>query len=349
MLHRASFIGLFALVACAASSNDVASSNDDVTSVASTSPRTVINQGADSIIRSGDTVFYTDFVNIEVRSVPVAGGASKVLWKGRTQPMDQLGDIAIDERDLFFVEDGQILRIPQDGGRWDILVRNATDFPGDIDLDDHFVYWTSGSIDHAVIRRVAKEGGALETIYDGPRGGNGISVKDGFVYFFGGDRSAPADKSHYLMKVEARPHGAVSEIARIENGTRDITLSGDEIFFANKSGEPGATGEWGIRAVSKNGGAIRTVAALGDSNDVQPYSLRASGNSLYWSQSMTFDWSKSPPGQGDAKIFSLATSGTTPPKELATKLDGAPTLALTDDTCPVWGGRFEIATVDHCK
>lgn len=347
MLKPVSFVALLSLAACATQGNDAASSANDVTGApAPASVRTVISSGADAIARSGDTIFYTDFQNIELRSVPVAGGASKVLWKGRSQPMDQLGDIALDDKDVFFVEDGQILRIPQGGGRWDIVIRNSKDFPGDIDLDDHYVYWTSATIDYAVIRRVSKDGGAPETIYDGPRGGDGIAVKDGFVYFFGLDRDAPSsDKTEWLMKVEAKPHGAVTEIAKIEGGAREITLSNDEIFFANKAGDPAS---WAIRAVSKNGGDVRTVATLGESNDLQPYSLTASANKLYWSQSMTFDWHQSPPGQHDAKVLSIATTGATAPREVATQLDGAPLLAVSGDACPVWGGRFEIATVDRC-
>jgi hypothetical protein len=348
MLKRASFAALFALVACASGGphDDPAASADEV-NASSAAVRTVTSSGADAIARGGDTVFFTDFEHVELRSVPVAGGASKVLWKGRTQPMDQLGDIALDDKDIFFVEDGQILRIPQEGGHWDIVIRNSTDFPGDIDLDDSYVYWTLGTVDHALIRRVSKNGGAPETIYDGPRGGNGIAVKDGFVYFFGLDRTAPdTDKTQYLMKVEAKPHGAVTELATIENGAREITLSGDEIFFANKSGEPAA---WGIHAVKTSGGAPRTVATLGESNDVQPYSLTAAGDTLYWSQSQTFDWHASPPGKHDAKILSIATTGATAPHEVAADLDGAPILAAIEGQCPVWGGRFDIATVDHCR
>jgi hypothetical protein len=349
MLKRASFLALLSLVACASSgANDSGSSADEVKGApAPATVRTVAPSGADMIARNADTIFYTDFQNVELRSVPVAGGPSKVLWKGRTQPMDQLGDIALDDRDIFFVEDGQILRIPQGGGHWDIVIRNSTDFPGDIDLDEQYVYWTTGTIDHALIRRVAKDGGAPETIYDGPRGGDGISVKDGFVYFFGLDRTAPdSDKTEWLMKVEAKPHGAVTELARIEGGARDITISGDELFFANKMGHPAS---WGIRAVPKNGGSLRTVAELGESNDLQPYSLSAASNTLYWSQSMTFDWSKSPPGQHDAKVLSIATTGAAAPTELATNLDGAPILAVAENACPAWGGRFEIATVDRCR
>ncbi|MFO0737174.1 MAG: hypothetical protein U0270_14895 [Labilithrix sp.] len=355
MLKRASFAALLSLVACASNggANDSASSADEVKGapLPAASVRTVTSSGADAIARHGETIFYTDFQNVELRSVPLAGGASKVLWKGRTQPMDQLGDIALDDKDIYFVEDGQIIRIPQEGGRWDIVIRNSKDFPGDIDLDDHFVYWTTGTIDHALIKRVAKEGGAPEVVYDGPRGGDGIAVKDGFVYFFGLDRTAPdSDKTEYLMKVEAKPHGAVTELARIENGAREIALAGDEIFFANKAPvTPGAAPTWGIRAVPKSGGQSRTVAELGESNDLQPYSLSAAGNDLYWSQSMTFDWHQNPPGQHDAKVFTTATSGSAPPRELATKLDGAPLLAVAENACPVWGGRFEIATVDRCR
>lgn len=346
MLKHASFVALLSLVACAGATSTANESASNADEVKAASVRTVTSSGADAIVRSADTVFYTDFQNVEVRSVPVAGGASKVLWKGRSQPMDQLGDIAIDDKDLFFVEDGQIIRIPQDGGHWDILVRNAKDFPADIALDDHFVYWTSANIDHALIRRVSKEGGAPETIYDGPRGGAGLAVNDGFVYFFGLDRTAPdSDKTQWLMKVEAKPSGAVTELARIENGARDITLSGDEVFFANKVGNPAS---WGIRAVSKGGGRVRTVADLGESNDVQPYSLSASGHTLYWSQSMTFDWAQNPPGQHDAKVLSIETTGAATPTEIATKLDGAPVLAVAENVCPAWGGRFEIATVDRC-
>jgi hypothetical protein len=347
MLTRASFLGLLSLVACASSSgaNDSASSADEVNGAPTV--RTVAPSGADMLARNADTVFYTDFQNVELRSVPFAGGPSKVLWKGRTQPMDQLGDIALDEHDIFFVEDGQIIRIPQAGGHWDIVIRNSKDFPGDIDLDDQYVYWTTATIEHALVRRVAKDGGAPETIYDGPRGGDGISVKDGFVYFFGLDRTAPdSDRTQWLMKVEAKPHGAVTELARIEGGAREIAISGDEIFFASKMGAPAS---WGIRAVSKNGGGLRTVAELGESNDLQPYSLRAASNTLYWSQSMTFDWHQNPPGQHDAKVLSIATRGASAPTELATKLDGAPILAVTENACPAWGGRFEIATVDRCR
>lgn len=349
MLKRASFVALLSLVACASTgANDSASSADEVKGAPPppASVRTVTSSGADAITRNADTIFYTDFQNVELRSVPVAGGASKVLWKGRTQPMDQLGDIALDDKDIFFVEDGQIIRIPQEGGHWEIVIRNSKDFPGDIDLDDQFVYWTSADIDHALIRRVPKDGGAPETIYDGPRGGNGISVKDGFVYFFGLDRSASdSDRTQWLMKVEAKPHGAVTELAKIEGGAREIVVSENEIFFGNKMGDPAS---WGIRAVSKNGGDVRTIAELGESNDFQPYSLSAAGNTLYWSQSMTFDWAQNPPGQHDAKVLSIAMSGASKPTEIATKLDGAPILAVTENACPAWGGRFEIATVDRC-
>lgn len=61
--------------------------------------------------------------------------------------------------------------MPQTGGRFEILVRNSIDFPADIALDDTYVYWNSGSLTHSIVRRVAKAGGAPETLYDGPIGG----------------------------------------------------------------------------------------------------------------------------------------------------------------------------------
>ncbi|MBX3230605.1 MAG: hypothetical protein KIT84_00195 [Labilithrix sp.] len=304
-----------------------------------------LTNSAAAIARSGDTIFFTDFQNIELRSIPLAGGTSKVLWKGRAQPMDQLGDIALDDKYVFFVEDGQILRIPQEGGRWDILVRERVDFPGDIDVDATHVYWTSGNVDRALIKRVAKTGGAPETVYDGPRGGSGIIVKDGFVYFHGSDRSLPeGQKGSFLIRVEAKPHGAVTELAQMAGAARDITLSGDEIFWADKGGSPAA---WTIHAVKTTGGAVRDVATLGESNDVQPYSLVSDSKSLYWAQSQTFDWSASPPGRKDAMVFALPLTGGTP-RALAKNLDGAPILAQPNDACPVWGGRYDIATVDTC-
>lgn len=287
-----------------------------------------------AIARSGDTVFYTDLASDELRSVGVDGSAAKILWKGEAA----LGDIAVDDSDVYFVEDGRIARIPRDGGRWDVVVDDASWVPADIALDDRFVYWTLGTSEQALIRRVAKNGGAPETIYDGPRGGFGISVSDGFVYFHGPDRTRADDESEFLMRVEAKPFGAVTELAHLD--AHEMAIAGGEAFFAAKHGDA-----WTIDAVPTNGGAQRTVATLGAE---QPYSLVASGGSLYWSHAQSFDWTLSEPAQHDAKVvaLSIADGALT---DIETHLDGAPLLAAAENACPAWSGPSAISAVDHCR
>lgn len=346
MFKRASLIAaLLSLVACAGSSSTTENGSEDEIIAAPPTVRTITSAEVSGVARHGDTIFYTDFQAVEVRSVPVSGGASKVLWKGRTRPMDQIGAMMLDDKDVFFVEDGQILRVPQTGGRFEILVRNSIDFPADIALDDTYVYWNSGSLTHSIVRRVAKAGGAPETLYDGPIGGTGLAVKDGFVFFSGLDRTKHGEEqTHWLMKVEAKPNGAVTQLARIDGGRGGLLVNGDDIVFANREGQPAA---WGIRAMKASGGPVRTLATLGESDDVAPISLVAAGGDLFWSQSQTFDWHANPPGKHDAKIWKLA-AGASSPRQLASGLDGAPNVAAEAGSCPVWGGRFDIATLDRC-
>lgn len=327
-------------VGCGAGGDDDANgSESDVTAATSTK---VTDASVSTIARHGDDIFWTDFTAIEVRKVSLGGGASTVLWKGRTSPMDQLGDIEADATDVFFVEDGRILRVPQAGGKATELVRLAKDFPSDITLDDTHVYWSSAEYGSVVIRRVPKAGGAIEDVYQGPTGGDGLVQSGGYLYFYGVARPASDGAPVHVVRVGTTPGSSLEEIALFEGSVTGIAVDDTNVYVAAKSGA------WSIQSVPLAGGKTTALATLTASNDDTPRFLSLADGKLSWARSQTFDWSQNPPGQHDGKILRVSTAGGAV-KELATGLDGASALVSQDGSCPVWGGRYAIETVARCK
>lgn len=139
-------------------------------------------------------------------------------------------------------------------------------WPTRLAVDETHVYWANtGGNGVGGIARVAKAGGAIETLYSSSSGPDSIGLDDEFVYF--AERQNPGA----LLRVPRA--GGSSAILRNEASGFTWVLGEDVIYFNDDSG--------GIHSMPKTGGAETLLVAAA----VNTYSpLHVQGGFIYWLQ-----------------------------------------------------------------
>jgi len=93
-----------------------------------------------ALVLSEDAVVFTDYQKGTLSTVPLAGGAARVLAQGLAQP----SFLAADASDFYVtcVGDGTVVVVPRAGGVPRVLAARQ-DFPQSIAVDGSHVYWTT--------------------------------------------------------------------------------------------------------------------------------------------------------------------------------------------------------------
>ncbi|HWO19945.1 MAG TPA: hypothetical protein VNO30_14260 [Kofleriaceae bacterium] len=150
-------------------------------------------------------------------------------------------------------------------------------------LDDTYVYWTN--LDASTVKRVAKTGGAVQTLAAGQSGASGIGVDSTHVYWTQvfGDR---------VLRMPVGG-GTIETIATAQDGATALALDGTHVYWANLVA--GTIMRW-----PKAGGTptpIATGQPLG--NAIQPAMIAVDATHVYWTN------------RGDGTIVKVPLAGGT--------------------------------------
>lgn len=217
-------------------------------------------------------VFWADLQAI--RSVPIRGGAMKVLADIGTVPTD----IAIDAKRVYWSEasgpaageTGIIAGLPRSGGTVEVI-RQGGDAPQSIELAGSAIYWAEGSVEGEIagfgrIAEMPLSGGADLTVISGISASGGakpLAVGDDYVYV--------ADKSR--VKRVSFHGGNAESLFTGESEITDIRLAGSNLYWITA---PFST----VRKGSLIDGSVTTLAVSATGGPPGP--LRVKNDSVYW-------------------------------------------------------------------
>jgi hypothetical protein len=212
-------------------------------------------------------------IDATLSSVPVAGGARKILYTGEVQ------GIVADETDIYFLNNERIWRMPRAGGKPTLLVNRAdtlqTIGPAlndesmfSLAIDDTNVYW--GERQSGRIRTIPKQGGAIATLATRQIGIGDVAVDGDFVYW--------TQTAQMRMGKEIKPKTAILRIAK-RGGTPEplvpADVAGDQAFRLRFDADAIYwLSDSGIRAAAKDGSGVRMIVA-----DRQDFA--SDGDSIY--------------------------------------------------------------------
>ena len=183
-------------------------------------------------------------------------------------------DVSADETDVYWTDcgdnpdarNGRVLRAAKAGGAPVALAANER-CPQAIALDATHVYWLAGDsqfITHKIIRRVAKTGGASETISPA-QDIRSFAVDDANVYWTLCDLQRNAGALNTMPKTG----GAPVALAAGKGCFFDLALDATHAYWIE---------ERGVMRAAKAGGAPQTLAPA----QFHPRALLADATNLYW-------------------------------------------------------------------
>ena len=342
MARHALLAAVLALTACAAADDPGASSADVAADGAEVRTLFAGTSTHRQLASDGEFVYSTELRTKEVLKIPLDGGAPTVLWTGRG--MDALYDVTVDDGWVYFTEDGRILRVPTAGGRAEELVRLAYEGPTYLATDATHVYW-GGVTDFAVgydayIRRVAKTGGPIETVYTGYEGVDAIALADGYVYFSGRE-NVVMNPPALLMRVPAAGGAPPETVLRVDGSIRALALDDARAYVAVVVDR-----RYAILSVARTGGPAETLVEMPLTETNTPSILVAGDRAVYWASPGTFDFSRSPPDNHDAHVYRADKAGG--PRVTVASRIGSPQALVLAGGCPVWSSGTTVETTRAC-
>ena len=198
---------------------------------------------------------------------------SKILSDNEDHP----SKIISDGRFVFYVTGGtvasqhegtnNIKRIDLKDGSVSVLVKGGQRIPNaTLALDEKFLYWSEG----ANIMRVAREGGASETIIAGVPNPDEMLLDNENIYWliWSGEGSPPEP-----VMFAPKKGGAAQQLTRPQNGTSGLALDKDFVYWM--------TGD-GIKKAPRNGG--ETTEVYHNSTKFPSLGLAQDADSFYFCQ-----------------------------------------------------------------
>jgi sugar lactone lactonase YvrE len=178
----------------------------------------------------GDVAFVTsaESPNGRVVRVPLDGTPASVLASGLDLPTG----IVVEGGELYVVTSTELLRLPADGSAAPVVVAtSALGFGPTLAVDGTHVYWTEPHEETGAVRRVARAGGAVETLIEGEGTPSGLALHRGRVFWtnFGSGevRSANLDGSDVRTLATEQASPGVG-----------LAASDDGVFWFNEGAIP---------------------------------------------------------------------------------------------------------------
>ena len=330
------------LVACGSSATDQSHATDDggPSGETSTTPTACavgalnpVNEGivggTTGLISDGTNLFYGTIPDPRTSSydaphylmgLPVAGGAPTKLATGTSGIA--LSSLALDGSDLYYVLDKALNKIPKAGGTATKvyapggLAAIAMTFAID---DTSIFYWDAGGL-----AKMNKDGtGATPVFKDDKIRIGAFTVDKDNLYFVGepplsfkADAGTPAPSQIYSMpKSGGTPKSlmTISSDPNLEESVWQLSLDGSTLVFSTTTAilKTGVKMQSALYAMSTSGGAVTTLAKLGD---IDGPAFAAEGGSVYY-------------GANYGDVMKIAEAGGTPTK-LSRTTDGLGAVAL---------------------
>lgn len=205
-------------------------------------------------VTMGGTLADQNEGNSGLRKVALDSGAVTLLDDGRKLPQSENGGIALDEKYVYWNREGNILRIPKDGGQPDVVASDHVGVGIDMIVDADKLYWVNhgyysqGSPTVSAIYVVDKKGGKAEVFADQQKIPHCLIADEKNVYWL--------TASSVVKQAKAGGPAAVIHTISDQEGVDELSQDSDSLYFGWRS--PGNS-RWGLRKVSKRGGEPLTL------------------------------------------------------------------------------------------
>lgn len=187
--------------------------------------------GPTQVALDGTHVYFSTFAKQPeggtVQRVPKAGGAPEVLARG----FAGIGALALDESDLYFRSNQGMIKLPKGGGQPTVLLaRTESQNISGACVDATHVYFNleTATLGKYAVARIAKTGGAPETIGPVANSTAHLALSGSHVYFF----RAVSMLADALAKVP-KTGGQPETVDGAGYHTAYLTVSGGDVYFTD--------------------------------------------------------------------------------------------------------------------
>ena len=207
-------------------------------------------------ITMGGTVADTNAGTSGLRKVALDSGAVTNLEDGKVFPQSERGGIAADEKFIYWNGGGNILRLPKEGGKPEVIASEHVGIGLDMAMDNQKIYWANhgyyspnSPTKPSPIYVVSKQGGPTEIFADQQNVPHDVVVDEKYVYWVTPSSIVKQAKSG--GQVEVVFQGSDKE------GVDELAQDGDTLYFGFRgAGES----RWALKKISKMGGTPQTVS-----------------------------------------------------------------------------------------
>jgi hypothetical protein len=179
-----------------------------------------------AIVVDQAAIYWTDWQNGQVLTLPKSGGVPRVLTDAARRP----GALAVDATHVYWTEDladgqGAVVSMPLAGGT-PLTLASGQSAPRGIAINATHVYWTATW--DKTLSRVLLAGGALEIVANAEVYPSHVALDDKFAYWVGG---------YAVQKV--RLQGGETEQEPGDDFVNDLAVDATSVYFV-QDGEGGS-------------------------------------------------------------------------------------------------------------
>jgi hypothetical protein len=204
----------------------------------------------------------------KIKKVALSGGASSDIETGLTATRG----LAINATNIYWADltTGKVQTCALAGGAITDVVTGLTS-PNGVALDGTYVYWICGTGGSGLLQKYPLAGGSVSTVVQSIAYPCGVAVDGAYVYF--GQNTTGGSVARASIGSSSAAGGQA--LATSQDYVRLICVDDSTIYWSAKNTP---ANKWEIRAINKDGGAIRV---LKDSED-EIVSIYIKEGALFW-------------------------------------------------------------------
>ncbi|MEZ4220129.1 MAG: DUF5050 domain-containing protein [Polyangiaceae bacterium] len=223
-------------------------------------------KNATRVAVDGSYVYFTNGSQAEINRVPTLGGTTELV---ATLPQVATG-LTVDTTYVYSSETaatGRIHRIPEGGGVPTVLATSS--WPIDLAVNSTHVYWPSYE-NNGALRRVPISGGSFETLDSNTDNGFAVALDATHVYWTVLGTGANKGEIRRLPLAG----GTAEVLAVTQAGPRGIAVDATHVYWTNSD-------DGTVRRIAKDGSDNQVPATL-SSGGIEPLGIAVDATAVYW-------------------------------------------------------------------